>query len=125
MVFRFLNPKFTARALAFVPPALVLTGLIAGCKTLPPSKPEAEFTPLEAKGAQVFQASCARCHNPTSKGKKGPGLQALTKLKAMPSGAPPSDLRITQTILHGRGMMPALPMEDEELRALLAYLHTL
>ena len=98
---------------------------IAGCKTLPPSKPASEFTPLEAHGAQVFQANCARCHNPSSKGKKGPGLQALTKLKAMPSGAPPSDARMSQTILHGRGMMPAVPMNDEELQALLAYLHTL
>ncbi|MEI9967406.1 MAG: c-type cytochrome [Terracidiphilus sp.] len=43
-------------------------------------------------GAAVFQAKCARCHNPTStKALHGPGLQAITKVKAMPSGAPPTD----------------------------------
>jgi mono/diheme cytochrome c family protein len=56
---------------------------------------------------------------------KGPGLQALTKVKAMPSGAPPTDERLTAAILHGRGMMPATPLDDEQLQNLLAYLHTL
>jgi mono/diheme cytochrome c family protein len=125
MVFRLIRSDHPLRALVLWMPALALIGVLAGCKTLPPSKLAAEFTPLEARGAQVFQASCARCHSPSSKGRRGPGLQALTKLKAMPSGAPPSDARITETILHGRGMMPAVPIEDEDLRALLAYLHTL
>jgi len=52
-------------------------------------------------------------------------LQALTKLKSMPSGAPPTDERLTDVILHGRGMMPATPLSDEQLSDLLAYLHTL
>ena len=106
--------------------ALFLAGLLTGCKPLPPSKPEAQFTPEEARGAQVYQANCARCHYPTTtKGLKGPGLQALTKVKSMPSGAPPTDERITQVILHGHGMMPAVPVSDEDLQSLLAYLHTL
>ena len=122
MVLRFILSNRAVWAL-FLPLPIVL---MAGCKPLPPSKPAAEFTPIEARGALVFQANCSRCHNPTTtKGKKGPGLQALTKLKAMPSGAPPSDERMSQTILHGRGMMPAVPLQDEELQALLAYLHTL
>ena len=100
--------------------------VLAGCKPLPPSKPPSEFTVEEAHGAQVFQADCARCHNPTTtKGKKGPGLQALTKVKSMPSGAPPTDDRLTQVILHGHGMMPATQITDGELAPLLAYLHTL
>jgi hypothetical protein len=52
-------------------------------------------------------------------------LQALTKLKAMPSGAPPTDERLTQTILHGHGMMEAVPVPDGDLQDLLKYLHTL
>jgi cytochrome c1 len=55
----------------------------------------------------------------------GPGLQAITKVKAMPSGAPPTDERLTELILHGRQMMPATALSDNELRDLLAYLHTL
>jgi mono/diheme cytochrome c family protein len=100
--------------------------LLSGCKPLPPSKPAAQFTPEEARGAQVFQSYCARCHYPTTtRGLRGPGLQALTKVKAMPSGAPPTDERLSQTILHGRGMMQPVPMSDEDLQYLLIYLHTL
>lgn len=100
--------------------------LVAGCRQLPPSKPASEWTPQEARGAVVFQQNCARCHYPTTtEGKQGPGLQALTKLKSMPSGAPPTDERLADTILHGRGMMPATPLDDGQLRDLLAYLHTL
>ena len=98
----------------------------AGCRDLPPSKPASEWTAQEAHGAAVFQANCSRCHNPTSTApKQGPGLQAITKVKAMPSGAPPTDERLTATILHGRGMMPAASLNGDELRDLLAYLHTL
>ena len=43
----------------------------------------------------------------------------------MPSGAPPTDERLTDVILHGRGMMPGTQLTDEQLRVLLAYLHTL
>jgi len=52
-------------------------------------------------------------------------LQALTKEKAMPSGMPPTDERMTQVILQGRQMMPATPLTDDQLSNLLAYLHTL
>jgi mono/diheme cytochrome c family protein len=102
--------------------ALALTG----CRPLPPSKPESQWTIEEARGAQVFQRKCARCHYPTTTHPlNGPGLQALTKESAMPSGAPPTDERITQVILHGRLMMPAIQLDDGQLHDLLAYLHTL
>jgi len=105
---------------------ILLAGVLFGCKPLPPSKPAAEFTLQEVHGAQVFQASCARCHYPTTtRGLKGPGLQALTKLKSLPSGAPPSDERLIQTIRHGHGMMQPVPVPDYEMQSLLAYLHTL
>ena len=99
---------------------------LAGCQSLPPSKPASEWTPQEARGAAVYQAKCARCHYPTTtKPLNGPGLQALTRLKAMPSGSPPTDERLTAVILHGRQMMPATPLSDDQLNDLLAYLHTL
>jgi len=99
---------------------------LAGCRSLPPSKPSSEWTTQEARGAAVFQAKCARCHNPTTTHPlNGPGLQALTKVKSMPSGAPPTDERITNVILHGRGMMPSTQITDEQIEDLLTYLHTL
>ncbi len=74
----------------------------------------------------MFQQKCARCHYPTTThGLHGPGLQALTKVKSMPSGMPPTDERMTQVILQGRQMMPATQLTDEQLSDLLAYLHTL
>jgi mono/diheme cytochrome c family protein len=100
--------------------------LITGCKSLPPSKPESQWTLEEAQGAQIFQQSCAKCHYPTStRGLHGPGLQAITKVKAMPSGAPPTDDRLTAVILHGHGTMPGTALDDQQLRVLLAYLHSL
>jgi mono/diheme cytochrome c family protein len=99
---------------------------MAGCRSLPPSKPEALWTMEEARGAQVFGQKCAKCHHPTNTHPlNGPGLQAITKIKAMPSGAPPTDERLTEVILHGRNNMPATNLTDEQLSDLLAYLHTL
>ena len=74
----------------------------------------------------MYQAKCARCHYPTNTHPlNGPGLQAITKEKAMPSGAPPTDERMTYVILHGRGMMPAPQLTDAQLQDLLTYLRTL
>ena len=96
---------------------------------LPPAAPIKAGVAMdseEARGAQVFQQKCARCHYPTTThGLHGPGLQALTKVKSMPSGMPPTDERMTQVILQGRQMMPATPLSDDQLSDLLAYLHTL
>ncbi len=117
-------------SLAVLAPALVLAAFLAaalaGCRSLPPSKPASLWTPEEARGAHVYQLKCARCHYPTTTHPlNGPGLQALTKLKSMPSGAPPTDERLTEVILHGRAMMPATPLTDDQLSDLLAYLRTL
>ena len=102
------------------------TTMMAGCKPLPPSKPESEWTPEEARGAAVYHQACRKCHYPTStRGLHGPGLQALTKVKSMPSGAPPTDERLTAVILHGHGTMPGAALDNQQLQDLLAYLHTL
>jgi mono/diheme cytochrome c family protein len=112
----------TSFALLACAVALVLTA----CKPLPPSKPPSEWTPQEASGAEVYAKACARCHYPTNTHSlHGPGLQALTKLKSMPSGAPPSDERMTERILHGYGMMPGTQLTDQQLEDLIVYLHTL
>jgi mono/diheme cytochrome c family protein len=118
-----MRSSFVAFSLAVSAAALAV---MTGCQSLPPSKPSSEWTPEEARGAAVFQAKCARCHYPTTTaGLHGPGLQAITKVKAMPSGAPPTDERLAAVILHGRGMMQATPLDDDQLRDLLAYMHTL
>ncbi|GGH04887.1 c-type cytochrome [Silvibacterium dinghuense] len=118
------------RRLSFLFLALAsLVVIAAGCgPSLPPSKPLSQLTPLEAQGYQVFATHCAECHNASSeKSLHGPGLQGLYKKKFLPSGAPANDDRVTDAIRNGRGLMPALghTMDDAELKALLAYLHTL
>lgn len=57
----------------------------------------------------------------------GPGLHALYRNRYLPSGLPANDRFVTQTILNGRGMMPAAGVDftGQELKDLLAYLHTL
>jgi len=115
-----------AASFALLSCALGLAAALAGCRSLPPSKPESQWTAEEARGAQVFSRVCARCHYPTNTHSlHGPGLQAITKVPSMPSGAPPTDERLTATILHGRNMMPATSLTDAQLSDLLAYLHTL
>lgn len=101
---------------------------MAGCNSLPPSKPLDQLTPQEAQGRAIFESRCANCHYPsTTKPLNGPGLQALYKKPYMPSGAPANDERIRATILHGRNLMPALGnvIDEEQLDDLMAYLHTL
>jgi mono/diheme cytochrome c family protein len=114
----------------FVAMAVTLLGtaILAGCNTLPASKPLDQLTPQELQGRAVYEAQCARCHYPTkTKPLNGPGLQALYKKPYLPSGAPANDERIRATIIHGRNMMPALSntVDDQQLNDLLAYLHTL
>jgi len=123
-----MRTRFLSGFLSVSMVAVGLAGVLAaaGCRSLPASKPEALWTVEEARGAQVYREKCARCHHPTTtRPLNGPGLQALTKVRAMPSGAPPTDERLTQVILHGRNNMPATPLTDGQLSDLLAYLRTL
>lgn len=114
------------RLLATLFAAFACVVAVTGCRSLPPSKPASLWTPQEARGAAVYQTNCARCHYPTTTSSlHGPGLQAITKVQAMPSGAPPTDERLASVILHGRQMMPGTPLSDGQLQDLLAYLHTL
>jgi mono/diheme cytochrome c family protein len=123
-----MRTRFPICSLSVLTFAIALAGVLvmAGCRSLPASKPEALWTMEETRGAQVYQQKCAKCHHPTTtRPLNGPGLQALTKVRAMPSGAPPTDERLTQVILHGRNNMPATQLTDGQLSDLLAYLHTL
>ena len=62
----------TRTILAFV---FVAAALVLGCQSLPPSKPASEWTPQEARGAQVYQQNCAKCHYPNNTHSlHGPGL---------------------------------------------------
>lgn len=103
--------------------------LLAGCgPKLPPSKPLAALTPVEHAGREVYVERCGGCHYPNSSAPlHGPGLYAVLRNQYLPSGAPANDDTVAGAILRGRGMMPAFgrTLDEQQLQALLAYLHTL
>lgn len=96
---------------------------LAGCRSGPTSKPLNELTPTESRGYAIFQSQCAPCHLAG----QGPNLQGLFQQRYLPSGAPANDERVHAVILEGRGMMPAFgdQLDDQQVRDLIAYLHTL
>ena len=101
---------------------------LAGCKSTPPSTPLSELNPQQARGHAVFQTRCAMCHYDRQTGPlHGPSLLGLYKRPALPSGAAPTDERVTATIEHGRNMMPAMggQLDEGDMNDLIAYLHTL
>lgn len=112
-----------------IPAAAAALLLLAGCgPPLPPSTPLSQLNPQQMRGHQVFENNCARCHHANdTRALHGPGLQALFKQKYLPSGFPANDERVTYVIQHGYGMMPSFAntIDQEQLRDLLAYLHTL
>jgi len=103
-------------------------GVMAGCRVEPKPTPLGELNQQQARGRTVFQTHCAACHyDRKNEPLHGPALVGLYKKPVLPSGAAATDERVTATIEHGRGLMPAMgnTMEQQELDDLLAYLHTL
>ena len=101
--------------------------LLLGCHSLPPPTPLDQLNAQQTQGHAVFQTHCAQCHyDRTDDSLHGPGLRGIYKKPYLHSGAPANDERVTNTILHGRTLMPAQPnIDPQDLADLLAYLHTL
>ena len=111
---------------------IMLTGLgifaVVGCRSLPPPTPLADLNPQQSRGHGVFQARCGACHyDRRNDPLHGPALLGVFKKPALPSGAAATDERVTATIVHGRGLMPALGnnLDQQDIDDVLAYLHTL
>jgi len=102
--------------------------LLTGCRQVAPPTPLSALNAQQMRGHGVFQARCAVCHYDRQSGPlHGPSLLGVYKKPALPSGAPANDERITNTIVHGHNMMPALgdSIDPADTEDLLAYLHTL
>ncbi len=102
---------------------------VAGCgDPKPKSDAQLGLTAEQASGRLVFDHYCGACHNAySSSGSKGPSLEGLYKKQFLPSGLPANNRFVEQTIINGRGMMPAEgdALDQEQLYDLVAYLHTL
>jgi mono/diheme cytochrome c family protein len=107
---------------------LMLVCGLAGCKSVPPPTPLDQLNAQQMRGHGIFQAHCAICHNDrTSAALHGPPMLGVFKKPYLPSGAPANDERVTDTVMHGHGLMPGLgnTMDPADMPDLLAYLHTL
>jgi len=121
---RLFSPRSAIAAL------LCVCAILLACETDKSRWTDAQLhlTPEQAAGRNVFNSYCSACHSAyTSKKLTGPPLTDLYKKRAMPSGAPPTDERVSAVVMRGRQMMPAFGgvLDEQDLQSLLAYLHTL
>jgi mono/diheme cytochrome c family protein len=81
------------------------------------------------KGQALFQFHCSPCHEmpPPDLLKEPPKLNGIFNSKILPSGAPATDEQVRKVIIEGFKTMPAFDkrLKDDEVRDLIAYLHTL
>ena len=95
---------------------------LTGCHSAP------SLTPEQAEGKRVYDVGCAHCHeeNDLHLKKVPPNLHGLFSQSTLPSGAPATDAQVRAVILAGKGMMPSFNgrFTDQQMSALLAYLHT-
>lgn len=96
--------------------------LLTGCHSA------RSLTPQQAEGKHLYDVRCAHCHeeNDLALKKVPPDLHGLFDRKTLPSGVPATDDAVRHNVLAGRGMMPGFAgrFDDEQMAALLAYLHS-
>jgi mono/diheme cytochrome c family protein len=102
--------------------AFAVVCCLSSCHTTP------QLTSQEAEGKHLYEVRCAHCHedNDLALLKVPPDLHGVFNRQALPSGAPATDTEVRRAVLAGKGMMPAFVgrFTDEQMAALLAYLHT-
>jgi mono/diheme cytochrome c family protein len=93
------------------------------------SDAELGLNPQQAIGRQLYDNYCDRCHEPySSRGKKGPSLKGVFKQQYLSvSGLPANEDRVTDIVKSGRAKMEGFSrvMTDQQIKDLLAYLHSL
>lgn len=101
--------------------ALFVSCFIAACHNAP------SLTPQEQEGQRLYSGRCAHCHedNDLALKKVPPDLHGVFRHNTLPSGAPATDAEVRRTVLSGKNMMPSFAgrFTDEQMAALLAYLH--
>ena len=93
------------------------------------SDAELGLNPQQVAGRKLYDNYCDRCHEPySSRGKKGPSMKGVFKRQYLElSGLPANDDRVTDIVKYGRSKMEGFGqvMTDQQVKDLLAYLHTL
>ena len=110
--------------------SVLISFFLAGCD-VERRKSDAELglNAQQSAGRKIYDDYCDRCHEPySSRGKKGPSLKGIYRRQYMViSGLPVNDERMTDIILHGRSKMEGFGqvLSDQQVKDLLAYVHTL
>ncbi len=118
------------RLFPFFCASLLFLLALAGCE-VERRKSDAELglNPQQAAGRKIYDNYCDRCHEPySSRGKKGPPLKGVFKQQYLPlSGLPANDERVAEIVKYGRSKMEGFGrvLDDQQIKDLLAYLHTL
>ena len=103
-------------------PLFALALILAGCHSQPP------LTPQQAVGQHLYAGRCAHCHEENDLALKPPppNIHGAMSKAHLPSGAPATDAVVRQQVLLGKGKMPGFQgrFTEEQMAALLAYLHT-
>ena len=79
-----------------------------------------------ATGESLYEAKCQICHGVNGNG-DGPAATALNP-KPRDFNNPEfwqndADEKIKNTVSNGKGMMPAFKLDDDEIKAITAYMH--
>jgi mono/diheme cytochrome c family protein len=113
------NCSFAISCVSLVSSAALFLGSAAGCHRL---------TAQQAEGKHLYEVRCAHCHRDNDLGlrKPPPDLHDVFRRSTLPSGAPATDAQVAHVVLQGKGIMPSFAgrFTDEQMAALLAYLHT-
>lgn len=93
------------------------------------SDAELGLTPQQASGRHIYDQYCDRCHAPySSRKRQGPSLRGVFQRPYLSaSGMPANDDRVGDIIRMGRNKMDGFGnvLTDQQIKDLLAYLHTL
>lgn len=93
------------------------------------SDAELGLNPQQVAGRKLYDNYCDRCHEPySSRGKTGPSMKGVFKRQYLElSGLPANDERLADIIKNGRAKMEGFGqvMSDQQVKDLIAYMHTL
>lgn len=112
------------RRLCFLAVSAGWTALLfpSGCRS------KGTLTAQQAEGKHLYDTRCAHCHEDNDLGLKiaPPNVHGVFSRGTLPSGLPATDQVVAREVLSGRGMMPSFAgrFNEEQMAALLAYLHT-
>ncbi len=76
-------------------------------------------------GPQLYAQNCGTCHRDGANG--APPMAGMLSRRELPSGTPANDGRVCDLIKMGRANMPgfANTLTDEQISAIISYMHTL